>query len=218
MKKKAFIATLISTFSVVGLIFVLIITTIKDNYSNVVNYPGKTITISRVENGKVKNSSDAKVKSHAVGTINLNMPEISMEKKEINVRTTSNQSTVNEAVNLTPAPNYSLSKAKRNSSTLPSSSGNISRNISGGGSNVSMTPLALLDNSKNIVKTANSGFVSTTSDLTSPKTMANQKFNAGGSPPPSEKEPIHGSLPIGDGWNFLILLAVVYAGLKKWLL
>jgi len=215
MKKKAFIATLISTFSVVGLIFVLVFTTIKDNYSNTVNYSGKTITIARIENGKVKNSSDTKAKGHAVGTINLNIPEISMDKKEVHNRATSNQYVSNEAVNLTPAPNYSLSKAKRNSSALPSNFGNMSRSASQGGNNVSMAPIALLDNSKNSIKTANAGYVSTTSDLTSPK-MAGQKFNAGGSPPPSEKEPP--SLPIGDGWNFLIIIAVAYAGLKKWLL
>lgn len=216
MKKKAFIATLISTFSVVGLIFVLVFTTIKDNYSNTVNYSAKTITISRVENGKVKNSSDAKTKRHAVGTINLNMPEISMDKKRVKARVASSAALANEVVNMTPAPSYSLSNAKRNSSALPTNFGNMSRSASQSGNNVSMAPIALLDNSKNNIKTTNAGFISTTSDLTSPKSLAGQKFNAGGSPPPSEKEPP--SLPIGDGWNFLILLAVVYTGLRKWLI
>ena len=147
MKNKEIIVTLIGTFSILGLIIVLVFTTIKDNYSNTVNYSGKTITIARVENGKVKNSSDAKAKSHVVGTINLNSPEIS-DKKEVHNRVTSNQSVANEAVNLTSATNYSLGTAKRNSA-LPSNFGNVSRSVSQSVNNVSMAPTALLDNYKN---------------------------------------------------------------------
>ena len=215
MKKKAFISALISSFVVLGFMFVLVFITIKDNFYNTPNYSVETITTSPAGNGTLKSSTTLKAKGSAVSTSNLNIPELSRDKKKASTQAVNNESGSKQVV-LTPAPNYNVSKGNKNSTLVPNStSGSASRRVSNGGNSSAMYSVAMPDNSTDNLKKTGTGFVSTTSDLTSPQ-MAGQKFNAGGSPPPSEKEPIDGSLPIGDGWNFLILLAVVYAGLKKW--
>ena len=111
----------------------------------------------------------------------------------------------------------SNSQIENTPSGLSGISGSNLKAVNGSGGDV-----AILNNSssnlKNVKSQVNTGtnYIAMSTDLTTPAAATKEtvKQLAGGGPPPGEIEPTPPSLPIGDGYYFMLLLSVLFITVK----
>ena len=217
MKNKKILIISLGTFTVISLVLALILSPLRGLDSSKLNILDESKAVLGVNfNGKIKNARDV-VNYQYMTNSSLNI--IGVNNSTSNARASQNISngvSRNFDNNITGIGNFDKNPTNGVGNTFNSignSSNRNSNSVSPSNINIGLLSSTPINNAKKINITT--GVVSLTTDLTK-ASSASTKFNAGaGGPPPSEGgENPPPSLPIGDGMNYLLVLAIVFAGFK----
>jgi len=223
------IYVIFGTLFVTSVILALILSPLRGSYFNETNFMDKAIVVTGFDNGKIK-SARALTNEISQNT-GLEIPNNSNSKKKgfsANKMSYSKgiKSTNGNETFLKSQPfKYDLTNGKPiNSSSEPTStSTNQNQDVSSGISFSSGFMAYNTNSNKKSLNTNSSlpGFVSVFTDLSStqiPLTGAVYNPNGVGGPPPDsggdDPLPAPPNLPIGNGVNFMLILAIVFGGWK----
>jgi hypothetical protein len=217
--KKRTSTILIGVLVVAGLILALPFSPLRNSFSlSVKTFADKAlINLANIDNNKNKKIANS------VST-SLQSAEFKVFYKNIVARTNTQNNNSNVSI-VKSVKSITTGKSTRNStinttsnlsliSPTQSKTGNSVGSGTGGGQ---------INNSLSNLKSGNSNistgtnYIAMSTDLTTPATISSAKQLAGGGPPPTSGNPdvpILGSLPIGDGYCFLLLLSSAFIILK----
>ncbi|MDD3321837.1 MAG: hypothetical protein PHS59_10380 [Paludibacter sp.] len=220
MKNKKILIISLGTFTVISLVLALILSPLRSYNSAKLNILDESKAVLGVEfNGKIKNAREA-LNNQYMPNSSLNIVGNKTSSKEVSKtqQNTGAGTHNNVGSGVTAYNNYnktSTNGATNAFSSEGNSSNKNSKSVSP--SNINIGMLSSTPTNNNTKKTSfNNGVASLTTDLTKASGVST-KFSVDGGPPPSEDNgdvPPTPSLPIGDGMNFLLVLAVVFTGVK----
>jgi len=220
MKNKKILIISLGTFTVISLVLALMLSPLRSYNSAKLNILDESKAVLGVEfNGKIENAREA-LNYQYMPNSSLNIVGNNTTSKEVSrTHQTSGTETHNNVGSVvTRYNNYNKTSTNGAANVFSSSRNSSNRNSNSvSPSNINIGLLSSTPTNNNTKKIdLNNSVVSLTTDLTK-ASSASTKFSVDGGPPPSEDNgdvPPTPSLPIGDGMNYLLVLAVIFAGFK----
>ena len=214
MKKKTIIALSVSALTGISLLLALVLSPLRGYYTYTTTLLNKTKVISGVDfSGKIKNARSTS--SYQVLSDNsLNIPGNATNAKTRSINNGYGETSVNSD---NASGLYFINNATINGVKAFDGESNLSGNKKGNnvsGNAVGFISSASLSKQANLALSSKPGFRSTTTDLTLAQ-KAGTKLNVG-SPPPEKGNPPAPTpnLPVGNGIQFMLILAVVFGSWK----
>jgi len=206
----------------VSVILALVFSPLRGTYFNHTNFLYKAVSMSGINNGKIKNARA--LTSSISEPTSLNIPTISNSGRKGYFAKRSTTGNRNHLSNL--QINYNVVDAQSNFIGEPgTNSGNRNEKVSSVSqpqSNFIASSSVTKKSASTNISSSNAGYATSTTDLTIIQPKSGAKFNAGGAggPPPDsggDTPPVPGpvpSLPIGNGVHLMLFMAIALGAWK----
>ncbi len=215
MKKKSLIILSITTLTAGSLLLALVFSPLRNYYADNSSILDKTRILVGVDfNGNIKNARNSQSFQH-FSTNFLNIPQNAGSALKRSGSSSVSGGTSDSYSYSSSFLDNNLSGKYGGSSGSPSSENNSGLNGSNnfvGNSSIGMLSSSSNTNAKKT--TTKTGFISTTTNLSSTMKAGNTKLNGPGGPPPDGGGDTPPNLPIGDGVYFLLLAALSFGFIK----
>ena len=219
MKKRLeTISIVFGALFIIGIILALVLSPLRGSYFNYSNYMDRALVVSGIDKGKIET---ARAQTNLISeTTGLDISKTSNVRKKIASSSAESNKSNNYTSTKQPYDYDVASKSQISMFSEPTkNSVNTNQIVSPIVPNASFIASTNIDSKKKASTTNNlltTGYVSTTTNLTAiqnPK--AGARMDAHGNPPPSEGggDGIP-NLPVGNGLNFMLILAVAFGGWK----